>query len=131
MLHNATKIKESGEVMNSIEKEKLKQEILEELRTEKSRKEVPGLVAVKKKWFNGADRKYIWSDSSMDALFGNDQHRVWDNVRQLTRVVFNAPHQTSLLTLNQEEVAQVADILCKIISDLRIAILVGGKSWTN
>lgn len=125
------KLKESGEVMNNIEKEKLKQEILEELRTEKSRKEIPGLVAVKKKWFNGADRKYRWSDSSMDVLFGNDQHRVWDNVRQLTRVIFNAPHQTSLLTLNQEEVAQVADILCEIISDLRITILVREKSWTN
>lgn len=63
----------------------------------------------------------------MDVLFGNNQHRVWDNVRQLTRVIFNVPHQTSLLTLNQEEVAQVADILCKMISDLRIAILVGDE----
>lgn len=121
------KIKESGEVMNSIEKEKLKQEILEELRAEKLKKEVPGLAAIKKEWFNGPDRKYRWSDSSMYDLFGNDQHRVWDNVRQLTRVIFNVPYQTSLLALNQEEVARVADILCETIANLRIEILVGGK----
>lgn len=121
------KIKESGEVMNSIEKEKLKQEILEELRAEKLKKEVPGLAAIKKEWFNGPDRKYRWSDSSMYDLFGNDQHQVWDNVRQLTRVIFNVPYQTSLLALNQEEVARVADILCETIANLRIEILVGGK----
>lgn len=103
--------------MEDLEKLKaeLKAEILEELQIN-SRKRVPGLEVVRKKWFYGSDEKYCHYDNSkMDELFGTDQHRVWEAVRSLTRIIFEKEWPIQLRDCNQDEVARVADSLCDYI----------------
>lgn len=95
--------------------EALKAEILEELQIN-SRKRVPGLEIVRKKWFYGLDGKHShYENSKMDSLFGNDQHRIWEAVRSLTRIIFEKECQIQLRDCNQDEILRVADALCDYI----------------
>lgn len=100
-------------------KGELKAEILEELKAEASRKGIPGLEAVRKKWFNGPDRKDKYHDSEMYKRFGNDQHKVWDSVRAIARVIFDMKSQTRLSMVNQEKLEVVCDSLCQLICELK------------
>lgn len=100
-------------------KEELKAEILEELKAENSKKSVPGLEVIRKKWFNGSDSRNKYNGSLMHKMFGNDQHRVWDNVRGLARIVFGVKSQVRLSTVDQKKLETVCDSLCELIYKLK------------
>lgn len=100
-------------------KQELKAELLEELKVEGARKSVPGLEAIRKKWFNGTDIRNKYNDSEMYKRFGNDQHKIWDHVRGITRIVFGVKNQARLSIVDQEKLEKVCDDLCQIICDLR------------
>lgn len=107
--------------MTGIEKlkEELKAEILEELKTENSRKSVLGLEVIRKKWFNGPNNRDKYSNSLMSKMFGNDQHRVWDNVRGLARIIFGVKSQVRLSSVDQKKLEMVCDSLCELIYRLK------------
>ena len=107
--------------MTDIEKLKkeLKLEILEELKTENSRKSAPGLEVVRKKWFNGSDIRNKYDGSLMYKMFKNDQHRVWDNVRGLARIIFGVKSQVRLSSVDQKKLEMVCDALCELIYKLK------------
>lgn len=107
--------------MNDLEKlkQELKQEILEELKSYTSNRRIPGLEAVRKKWFNGPNSRDKYTDSLMYKMFKNDQHRVWESVRTLTRLIFSMKSQVRLSSVDQTDVERVADALCKLIYSLK------------
>lgn len=107
--------------MTDIEKLKkeLKSEILEELKSETSRKSVPGLEAIRKKWFNGSNNRDKYNDSLMYKMFQNDQHRVWGNVRGLARIIFGVKSQVRLSSVDQKKLEMVCDSLCELIYKLK------------
>lgn len=107
--------------MTDIEKlkEELKAEILEELKAENSKKSVPGLEVIRKKWFNGPDSRNKYSSSLMHQMFGNDQHRIWDNVRSLARIIFGMKSQVRLSSVDQKELEMVCESLCELIYKLK------------
>lgn len=109
--------------MTDIEKikEELKREILEELKNNSaSRKSVPALEKVKAKWFYGPDARNRYNGSLMDQLFGNpEQHRIWDAVRLLVRIIFCKKSTVGLSDVDQEKLERVCDSLCKCIYSLK------------
>jgi len=109
--------------MTDIEKlkEELKQEILEELKNNSvSGKNVPAMDKVKAKWFYGPDARNKYVGSLMDITFGyREQHRVWDTVRLLVRIIFCKKSTTRLSDVDPEKVERVCDSLCKCIYSLK------------
>lgn len=107
-------------------KEELKMEILAELKTNSElsnpKKFVPGMNSVLVKWFKGDDKKNAYSKTKMHLLFGDKQHRVWDNVRALTRLIFDTNSGAKLNLCNQKQVEHVADTLCETIYSLRMGV---------
>lgn len=59
----------------------------------------------------------------MYKVFKNDQHKVWDNIRALTRQIFQASSQAGLRNIDQEQVERVADTICETIYSLRKEII--------
>lgn len=109
-------------------KQEIKTEIMEELNAARSMKQIPGLKKVKEKWFFGPDKNFKYSNSVMDKMFGcYNQHRVWDSVRQLTRIIFSATYLSELTRLDQDKIEYVADRLCTEICELRKEIKVKGE----
>lgn len=103
------------------EREQLKAEIMEEILEElakKSNKPVPALENVRKKWFNGPDKRFKYSNSKMQQVFGDNQHRVWDAIRSLTRLVFNKSQCSQLRDIDQEKVEKVANSICEMVYSL-------------
>lgn len=100
-------------------KEELKAEILEELKAEVSKKSIPGLEAIRKKWFNGPDNRNKYNNSLMYKRFANDQHRVWDNVRGLARIIFGVKSQVRLSSVDQKKLEMVCNSLCELIYKLK------------
>lgn len=76
---------------------------------------IPGLENIRKKWFNGNDKNNKYRNSKMDTVFGNNQHKVWDAVRGLTRIIFNKNSPAKLRYLDQDAVEEVADRICELI----------------
>lgn len=109
-------------------KQEIKTEIMEELNADRSMKQVPGLKKVKEKWFFGPDKNFKYSDSVMSKMFGSyNQHKVWESVRHLTRIVFGATYQPELTRLDQDKIEYVADRLCTLICELRKEIKAKGE----
>lgn len=104
------------------EREQLKAEIRAEILSEiekKSHKVIPGLEAVREKWFIGSDKRFKYSGSKMERLFGANQHKVWDAVRAATRLVLGKDYCAQLNSLDQRKVERVADTICETIYSLR------------
>ena len=109
--------------MTAEERELIKAELREELLEEiarKSNRRAPGIETVRKKWFTGPNKMYQYSNSEMDKIFGADQHKVWDAIRTLTRLIFGKSSCSQLEFLEQDAVEDVTERLCKIVYDLRI-----------
>ncbi len=107
--------------MNADERELLKAELREEILEELSRKSnrrALGLETVRKKWFFGPNKKFQFENSKMAQFFGTDQHKVWDAVRSLTRLIFHKGSCSQLENLNQEKVEYVANALCELVYSL-------------
>lgn len=113
--------------MNDLErlKEELREEILAEIRNDIStRKNVDSLEKVKAKYFYGPNKKDRYIGSKMYTLFGSSgQHRVWDAVRTLTRIIFNKKSQAQLATVDQDEVERVCDLLCELVCNLKTEMI--------
>ena len=95
-------------------KAEIREEILEEL-AKKSNKPVPALENVRKKWFNGPDKRFKYNNSKMQQVFGNNQHRVWDAIRTLTRLIFHKGTCSQLRDIDQEKVEKVANSICEMV----------------
>lgn len=110
-------------------KEELKTEILKELEESRhSMKRVPALEAMRKKWFHGPNPKYPYSDSKMYKIFGGyDQHKVWDTVCAVTRLVFQVDSRVQLRNCDQDKVEHVADVLFETVYSLRKEIMADSK----
>lgn len=105
--------------MTEAEKQELKQEILEELMVKKSNKSIPGLEAIKKKWFNGSNPENKYRDSVMEKRFGSyGQHKVWDAMRTLARLIFHKTYQSELQRVEQEKLEHVCNALCELVCSL-------------
>lgn len=100
-------------------KAELRAEILEEL-SRKSNRRAPGIEAVRKKWFQGENKINPYFDSEMDKVFGSDQHKVWEAVRTLTRLIFHKGSCSQLENLDQNKVEYVADALCELVHSLEM-----------
>ena len=100
-------------------KQEIKEEILKELK-ERSRKNVPAIETIRKKWFNGPDPNYRYSGSEMEKLFGSyGQHRVWDALRTLTRLIFGKDNQAQLQNVDPKELEHVMNALCEYVYNLK------------
>ncbi|MDR2025356.1 MAG: hypothetical protein LBQ71_19425 [Hungatella sp.] len=112
--------------MNDLEKIKaeLKREILAEISNDMpSRKNVDSLERIKTKYFYGPNMNDRHNGSRMQKLFGNDQHRVWDAVRTLTRIIFDKKNQGQLTFADQDEVERVCDSVCYLVCSLKAEML--------
>lgn len=98
-------------------KAELREEILEEL-ARKSNRRALGIESVRKKWFIGPDKRNPYSNSEMYKVFRNDQHKVWEAIRTLTRLIFHKGSCAQLENLDQEKVEHVADALCELVYSL-------------
>ena len=74
---------------------------------------------IKAKWMYGPDARYRYSDSVLDKLFGNNQHKAWDAVRSLTRLIFSKGNQSQLANVDQELLEHVCDKLFETVYELR------------
>ena len=101
-------------------KEELRAELMEEF-NKKSHKQVQALVSISKKWFNGPNKNFKWSDSKMQRIFGShDQHKVYEAIRTLTRLIFGKSVAVQLRDEDQKEVEKVANAICELVYSLKV-----------
>lgn len=101
-------------------KEEIKQEVLMELEESKATRSIPpGISKVKAKWMYGPDSRDRYTDSMLDKVFGTSQHKVWDAVRTLVRLIFSKGHQNKLMNVDQELLEHVCEELFETVYRLR------------
>lgn len=101
-------------------KEEIKQEVLMELEESKATRSIPpGINKVKAKWMYGPDSKNHYTDSILDKVFGANQHKVWEGIRTLVRLIFAKDHQSKLMNVDQELLERVCNELFATVYRLR------------
>lgn len=101
-------------------KEEIKQEVLMELEESKATRSIPpGINKTKAKWLYGPDSRDRYTDSMLDKVFGTSQHKVWDAVRTLARLIFAKDHQSKLMNVDQGLLEHVCDELFATVYRLK------------
>lgn len=113
-------------IVTEKELEELKQQLKDELRKELVLKKTSSapvpLAEVKRRWFysNTTDRYIEYADSVMGREFSTyDLHKIWENVRNLTRLIMDKGNYKQLECCDHEVCNKVCDELCKTVFDLR------------
>ena len=117
-------------VITEKELEELKQQLKKELQEEFKTKicDTP-LKEAKKKWFYGGRKSSMYgnkyTDSIMEKEFGSPvNHRIWENVRNLTKIIFDKSDYRHLVDIDTEIADYVCDRICATIYTLRKCELV-------